>query len=68
MFLPKLKPDAKEKAAMRAFAAENKQGALLMAPSVCNHTNYMSNVEVGMLRGLNNRATGVTTLTLNSCA
>ncbi|KAH7013513.1 hypothetical protein EDB80DRAFT_863465 [Ilyonectria destructans] len=33
MFLPKLKPDAKEKAAMRAFAAENKQGALTVAPS-----------------------------------
>lgn len=41
MFLPKLKADAKEKAAMRAFAAENKQGALTVAPSVCDHTNNL---------------------------
>ncbi|KAK7433154.1 hypothetical protein QQZ08_000085 [Neonectria magnoliae] len=33
MFLPKVKKDPKEKAALRAFAAENKSGALTLAPS-----------------------------------
>ncbi|KAK7409001.1 hypothetical protein QQX98_008820 [Neonectria punicea] len=33
MFLPKVKKDAKEKAVLRAFAAENKEGALTLAPS-----------------------------------
>ncbi|KPM36633.1 hypothetical protein AK830_g9931 [Neonectria ditissima] len=33
IFLPKLKQDAKEKAVLRAFAAENKEGALSLAPA-----------------------------------